>query len=159
MKVVVPFIILLSFFSSCTESIQKEQSESTKRSPVDSIVSIDSNNKSSSCLDIMEEILTTSPEFKTRTKGLHERIVSNGGITFEIEPEGSPNAQDSSHGGFSSTYDFYLYEYYPDRRTIDARYTFDPARKQLYEVDLAKETLKPIEFDRNLLAEFERRCK
>ena len=61
--------------------------------------------------------------------------------------------------GFSDTYDFNLHETYPDRMLVFARFTFNPTDRQLYEYDVVADKLNAIDFDRNLLLEFNHICE
>ncbi|OFX26541.1 MAG: hypothetical protein A2041_13250 [Bacteroidetes bacterium GWA2_31_9b] len=104
---------------------------------------------------IVKEILTTSPRYTELTNGLNERIINNGGLSFEILMEKSPDQSQINEYSYSETYDFTLYEMYPDRRLSIARFSFNPNNKKLYEFDAANDQLKPIEFDKNLLLKYE----
>ncbi|QSW88109.1 hypothetical protein J0383_17795 [Flavobacterium endoglycinae] len=115
--------------------------------------------KSKTCLDVVFDILTTSPTFVNKTKGLNEAIRKNGGTSYGIVVEGSPNPKEDDADAFSKTYDFNLHESYPDRIATIARYTFDPSKKELYEYNVAEDTLKPIKFNKELLLEFDKTCK
>ncbi len=121
--------------------------------------SISDNSEHKACIDIAMEILRTSPVYQKRTKGLAEAIVKNGGISFGIIYEGSPNPEKDESMSYSETYDFSLHESYPDRIVTIARFTFDPTARQLYELDEKKDKLNPIAFDRSLLTVFLNRCK
>jgi len=111
------------------------------------------------CDSIAKEILTTSPRFKKITKGLGKAVIKNGGLSFGIRMEGSPNFVQDKSWKYSKTYDFTLYEIYADRELNTARFTFNPDKKQLYEYDEVFNQLKPIEFDRSLLIAYDAICK
>ncbi len=111
------------------------------------------------CENLVTEILTTSPRYRQLTKGLYKAVVKNGGLNFGISLEGSPNPKQDKAWSYSKTYDFTVYEMYPDRQLNTARFSFNPNNKQLYEYDAAHDQLKPIEFDRNLLLKYETLCK
>jgi len=115
--------------------------------------------KSKTCIDVVSDILTTSPTFVNITKGLSEAIEKNGGTSYGIIVEGSPNPKEDYANSFSKTYDFGLHESYPDRIVTIARYTFDPSKKELYEYYAAEDTLIPIKFNKKLLLEFDKTCK
>ena len=110
------------------------------------------------CVDVVMEILTTSPTFLKETKGLDEAIVKNGGTSFGITIEGSPNPKSDDALDYSKTYDFNIHENYSDHMPVIARFTFNPADRQLYEYDIAEDKLNPIDFDRNLLLKFNELC-
>jgi hypothetical protein len=105
--------------------------------------------------NIVKEILITSKRYKQITKGLNKQIIKNGGLSFEIIMEKSPDQSMSDEYRYSKTYDFTLYEMYPDRRLGTARFSFNPHNKQLYEYDAVNDMLIPIEFDKNLLIKYE----
>lgn len=111
------------------------------------------------CKSIVTEILTSSPRYKQFTKGLNEAVVKNGGLSFGINLEGSPNPKLDTVCCYSSNYDFSVYESYTDRQLSTARFSFNPNNKQLYEYDAIHDQLKPIEFDRSLLVEYKAFCK
>ena len=111
------------------------------------------------CGDVVTEILTTSPVFLKKTKGLYEAVVKNGGTSFGIDLEGSPNPKIDNAWNYSKTYDFQLHESYPDHMPVIARFTFDPTKKQLYQMDVAADSLIPIGFDKSLLLVYTRICK
>jgi len=100
----------------------------------------------------------TSPTFLKGTKGLDVAIVKNGGTSFGITIEGSPNPQNDGALDYSKTYDFNLHETYSDRMSVIARFTFNPTDRQLYEYDVAEDKLNPIAFNRNLLLKFNDLC-
>ncbi len=108
---------------------------------------------------VVKEILTTSPRYKELTKTLNKSIIENGGISFELVLERSPDQNQDNSFLYSKTYEFAVYENYTDRQLITARFTFNPKEKQLYEYDAANDVLRPIEFDRNLLIKYEATSK
>ena len=105
-------------------------------------------------LDVAMEILMTSPAYLKKTKGLYEAIVKNGGTSFGISVEGSPNPKKDKAIDYSKTYDFSLHESYSDRMPVIASYTFDPTKKQLYQYDPVEGELNPIAFDKKLIVKF-----
>jgi hypothetical protein len=111
------------------------------------------------CLDVVTEILTSSPAYQKRTLGLAEAIQKNGGSSFGITLEGSPNPEKDQALNLSETYDFSLHETYEDRMPTIARYSFNPSEKKLYEYDVVNDQLIPIDFDKNLLATLSELCK
>ena len=112
-----------------------------------------------SCEYLVREILTTSPRYRQLTKGLYKAILKNGGLSFGISLDGSPNPTQDKSLMYSKTYDFTLYEMYPDRQLNTARFSYDPKKKQLYEYDIIADQLMPIAFDKNLLLNNENVCK
>lgn len=110
------------------------------------------------CEDIVTEILTTSPRYRQLSKGLNTAVIKNGGQSFGIRMERSPNPG-KDNMSYSKTYDFTLYEMYPERQLNTARFSFNPTDEQLYEYDAVHDQLKPIEFNRNLLLKYDALCK
>ncbi|MGQ7854264.1 hypothetical protein ACUN24_08430 [Pedobacter sp. WC2501] len=100
------------------------------------------------------KIVETSPRCKQLTKGLYERIVKNGGTSYGIMLEGSPNPKSDPSQWYSKNYNFNLHESYADRMPILARFVFDPKKQQLYEEDVVNNKLIAIAFDKKLLALF-----
>ena len=117
------------------------------------------NNKPKSCYQVVVQILTTSKRYKQLTKGLYERVVKNGGTSYGIMLEGSPNPKQDTAMEYSKTYDFNLHESYPDREPVIARFTFDKKKRQLYEYDVVNDELKAIDFNKKLLLELDKACK
>lgn len=104
---------------------------------------------------LVTEILITSPRYKQITTGLNKAVVKNGGQSFGITLEGSPNPTLDKANNYSITYDYTVYEIYDDRHLNVARFSFNPNTKQLYEYDVVADKLKPIEFDKNILLKYE----
>jgi hypothetical protein len=164
MKRKVFFLALTTVFFSCNkkEIIIKDTPKN-----VDTIVAkdavkanqIEKTIDSTTCIDVVIEILTTSPSYIKDTKGLYEAVVKNGGTSIGITVEGSPNPETDKALSYSETYDLNLHETYPDRMPTIARYTFDPSKSQLYEYDVVEDTLMPIKFNKNLLPKFLKACK
>lgn len=112
-----------------------------------------------SCLDIVMEILTTSPNYKKKTDGLSDAVIKNGGFSYGITLEGSPNPEQDDALDFSESYDFNLHETYDNRMPVIARYSFSPSNEQLYLYDVVESEWNPIDFDKKLLPEFRKMYK
>ncbi|QXU41987.1 hypothetical protein [Pedobacter sp. D749] len=110
--------------------------------------------KESHKAQIAYKIVETSPRCKQLTKGLYERIVKNGGTSYGIMLESSPNPKTDPSQEYSKTYNFNLHESYADRMPILARFVFDPKKQQLYEEDVVNNKLIAIAFDKKLLTLF-----
>ncbi|QDW28049.1 hypothetical protein FFJ24_025700 [Pedobacter sp. KBS0701] len=100
------------------------------------------------------KIVETSPRCKQLTKGLYERIVKNGGTSYGIMLESSPNPKTDPSQEYSKNYNFNLHESYSDRMPVIARFVFDPQKQQLYEDDVVNAQLVAIPFDKKLLLLF-----
>lgn len=146
-------IVALSFLF--IPKIRKHLSERTNETTQE----IDHKYKEEKCIDVVMEILTTSPTYLEETEGLNEAVVKNGGTGLMVEVEGSPNPESDYALGFSNTYDFCLLENYPDHSPTIARFTFNPTDRQLYKFDDLEDELIPIEFNRNLLVKLNEVCR
>lgn len=113
---------------------------------------------SPSCGTIVLEILLTSPRYLQLTDGLYEAVVKNGGTSFGINYEGSPDPEADSAMSYSETYDYSVHETYPDHNPVRARFTFDTRQRQLYEHDAVEDTLIPVSFNRQLLGRLDSFC-
>jgi hypothetical protein len=158
------FFILVAFACNNRQSKKAENKGSADRKlPSEKSISKKTDTieqtELNSCECMVKEILITSPRYKRLTKGLKKAVVKNGGLSFGISLEGSPNPRQDKTWSYSKTYDFTVYEMYTDRQLNTARFSFNPTDKQLYEYDAAHDRLKPIEFDRNLLLKYEALCK
>lgn len=116
-------------------------------------------SRKKTCIEIVEEIVTTSKTFHDRTKGLLDAIVKNGGTSYGTILEGSPNPKRDGAIDFSETYDFSLHESYSDRIVTITRFTFNLNEQQLYEYVVEEDKFYAIDFDRNLLIEFNKICQ
>lgn len=115
-------------------------------------------NAPETCTDIVLEILMTAPSFIKMTTGLKERIVKNGGTSYGIMLEGSPDPEQDEAQTYSKTYDFNLHESYSDHAPVIARFSFNALEKQLYEYNVVEDNLVPIEFNKRLLIKFNQTC-
>ncbi|QNN42520.1 hypothetical protein [Pedobacter roseus] len=106
---------------------------------------------------IAYKIVETSPRCKQLTKGLYERVVKNGGTSYGVMLESSPNPKTDPSQEYSKTYNFNLHESYPDRMPVIARFVFDPKKQQLYEDNVVNAQLVAIAFDKKLLALFNKK--
>jgi hypothetical protein len=104
------------------------------------------------CIAAIYRILESSTRFKELTDGLSERIRKNGGTSYGLMLEGSPNPKRDTAMYQSTTYDISLHESYPDRIVIVARFSFDPEKKELYEYEVANDSLVSRSFDKRLLS-------
>jgi hypothetical protein len=150
-----------------TSSIKNPASEKSTIKKIDNInekstnksIEISEPNELKSCESLVKLILTTSPRYIQLTKGINEKVMKNGGLSYGISLEGSPNPRKDKAWRYSKTYDFTVYEMYIDRQLNTARFIFDPNNKKLYEYDAVQDQLKLIEFDTNLLLKLETFCK
>ena len=115
-KIVCAFLVLIMFSCQNGEANSDKKSELQKIEVVDSTLEkqelVDEKQalpakKQDKQADIAEQIVTTSPTFLKMTKELAQRIVKNGGTSFGISLESSPDENDNS-------YQFELHESYPD---------------------------------------------
>lgn len=164
MKSKILFLALIIILFSCQKNEKTKATEPviTKKVVVKNSAKSEATEKtvdSITCVDVVLEILTTAPSYVEGTKGLYEAVVKNGGTSFGITVEGSPNPKIDKAWSYSETYDLNLHETYPDRMPTISRYTFDPAKKQLFEYNTANDSLIPIDFNKDLLLKFDKICK
>lgn len=162
MKRKLPFLALIFILISCHKNETVKKSEDVTKAVVlkDSVKpQTEKAADSITCIDVVLEILTTAPSYVEGTKGLYEAVVKNGGTSFGITVEGSPNPKIDKALDYSETYDLNLHETYPDRMPTIARYTFDPVKKQLYEYSAAEDSLISIEFNKDLLMKYNKICR
>ncbi|WP_136669268.1 hypothetical protein [Flavobacterium sp. H122] len=117
------------------------------------------SKKFTSCLDVVLEILRTSPEYIKTTKGLYETVVKNGGTSHGITVNGSPNPERDKALGYSKNFELSLHETYPDRMPTLEHYVFDTTKRKLYRYDTANDSLIPIIFNKNLIKDYLSLCK
>lgn len=115
-----------------------------------------SQTKMSYKANVVIKILESSARFKNLTDGLEERIKKNGGKTYGIMFTGSPNPGKDFANSVSKNYEINLHESYDDRMVVIARFLFDPAKQQLFELDQEDE-LKTLSFDKKLLPLFNKK--
>ncbi|RZK54469.1 MAG: hypothetical protein EOO87_10350 [Pedobacter sp.] len=115
-----------------------------------------SQTKMSYKANVVVKILESSARFKNLTDGLEERIKNNGGKTYGIMFTGSPNPEKDFANSISKNYEINLHESYDDRMVVIARFLFDPAKQQLFELDQEDE-LKTLSFDKKLLPLFNKK--
>lgn len=157
-------LCLLIVLFSChkKETIKTSVEADTKKSIAKDTIEPEQNNKISdtvTCIDVVLDILTTAPSYVEGTKGLYEAVVKNGGTSIGITVEGSPNPKIDKARDYSENYILSLHETYPDRMPTIARYSFDPSKNELYEYDIAEDSLIPISFNKDLLLKFRKVCK
>jgi len=161
-KNVLLLALIITFSCHKTETIKTPPTINTEKTTAkDTIKPVSTKNISDSitCIDVVLEILTTAPSYVEGTKGLYEAVVKNGGTSFGITVEGSPNPKRDNALDYSETYELNLHETYHDRMPTIARYTFDPSKNELYEYDTANDSLIPIAFNKNLILKYNKICK
>lgn len=107
--------------------------------------------ESDSKKELITKIVSNSPRFKQLSTGLTERVIKNGGLSYELRLERCPCNTNGKKWNYSKTFDFTLYEVYTDRELNTNSFSFDPSINQLYEYDAFTDKFVPIEFDRSLL--------
>ena len=160
-KIVCAFLLLIMFSCQNGESNGDKKAELQKIGVADStlekqvladekqaLLAKEQDNQA----DIAERIVTISPTFLKMTKGLAQRIVKNGGTSFGISLESSPDESDNS-------YQFELHESYPDRSVTFARFSFDVEKQELTLYDGVEDVWKPIAFDRKWLSQLKKEKK
>lgn len=117
-----------------------------------------SNIVKKKCTEIALEILKTSPWFLQMTKGYNEGIIRNGGTSYGILIEASPNPKIDNALRHSNNYEFNLHECYQDRILVVARFVLKPDEKQLFYYDVVEDKLKPINANKSLLEKLKKLC-
>lgn len=154
----------LLFTASCTQQTKNKLQQDTlakvtvaqpKTSKLDTAKPVSTKT----CSQIAYLILTTSPRYQSLTNGLKERIIKNGGTSFYVSYEGSPYPKIDSAMNYSKTFDYSIHENYPDHAPLIASFTFDPVKKQLFEYNVAQDSLIPAAFDKTLLVDLAKACK
>ncbi len=156
---IILFSILGTFACKNQQSKKVDKAPSATKNMPSEKTMIKNPDKTEQKNILVTKILTTSPRYKQLIKGLNKAVVKNGGLSFGVSLEGSPNPGQDEEWNYSKTYDFMVYEMYTDRQLNTARFSFNPVNKQLYEYDAVNDQLKPIEYDRKLLLEYEELCK
>ena len=169
MKISIQLLGLLTIFFLTSCNNNQNRKENVNNAKLKKNIHADRNNtkhsigkgekKFNTCLEVVFEILTTSPTYLKKTKGLNEAIVKNGGTSFGITIEGSPNPKKDDALDYSENYDFNLHESYSERTTVIAKFIFKLSDRKLYEYNTAEDKLNPIDFDKKLLVKFDEICK
>jgi hypothetical protein len=74
---------------------------------------------------IMDQLIGSS-YLINKTEGLYDRIIANGGSGFDFALEGCPNQERYGCIEYSDTYDFHMFEIYPDRIVTIERFSYIP---------------------------------
>lgn len=155
-------VTIITFSCHKTETVKTSLPASTQKVIAkDTTKAIETNTISDSitCIDVVLEILRTAPSYVESTKGLYEAVVKNGGTSYGITVEGSPNPERDKAREYSETYVLSLHESYPDRMPTIARYTFDASKNELYEYDTLNDSLIAIAYNKDLLQKYRTICK
>jgi hypothetical protein len=168
MRILKVMLIVLFIFSAfvCYNNQGRAKSgyagTSVKRTVGKHSVAIADNKegeKTVPCINLIVEIVKTSPRYRELTKGLEEEIKKNGGISYGISLEGSPHPAKDKACCYSKTYDFTVNEIYSSRQLSAARFSFNPENQLLYEYDAVLEEKVRIDFDEDLLLTYDVICK
>ena len=161
MKTIKVVIILLTIIGTmaCTQKANKSKIETSSQSDLQTDTLENGSVGAESRGQVIKEILEKSPRYCQLTKGLLKAVVKNGGTSFGISFEGSPNPKADSAMSISRTYDFTLYESYPERRLTTHSFSFDPRTRKLYEYDDELAQKRTLEIDNELLHKYELLCQ
>ena len=156
--------VLLMFFSFCNNTELKTQIKNISSKDADFIqVALQQNKQRDTsfniCIDAVYKILESSKRWKTLTRGLEKRIQKNGGTSYGTSLDASPQPKKDGALAISDIYEISMHESYPDHISYITKFTFDPQKNQLYEYDVATDSLRPLTFDRNLLQVVHKPCK
>ena len=92
---------------------------------------------------IMDQLISSS-YLINKTEGLYDRIVANGGSGFDFALEGCPDPATYGCLDFSETYDFVLFEIYPDRNVTIDRFSYIPETGIFMLYDIVNDTYVPF---------------
>ena len=158
-------LLIVALFSCNHQQSNTENGDTTlvRKSPTEKTATTKPGEASlhnfNRCDSLVTLILKTSPRYIELTKGLNEKVIKNGGQSFGVSMEGSPNHAKDNTPEYSKTYNFTIYEMYPDRQLNTARFSFDPRSNKLYEYDVVNDKQIPVEYDHSLLVKYEALCK
>ena len=171
MKIHYNLFIILALLAIFACNSKKVKTENNKVEPLvqevlDTAVPLPENleainqleSESNDCEALATKILKAAPRYLQLTSGLKEAVIKNGGTSFDLSVKLTQDANNNNGVGGSKLYEFTISEIYPDRKLNTFRFVFNPTTKQLYEYDAVDDTLKPIEFDMKLAAEFNSLC-
>ncbi|BAX81231.1 hypothetical protein [Labilibaculum antarcticum] len=156
-KLIALLYLSIAVYSCHNKNIKKEDSVNyeIRNQTIDKSLSKETEENLQAIELAVKEILTTSPRYIKLTKGLQKKVVKNGGLYFGVFLQKSPQGGKQKESNYSKTYDFRIYEMYEDRQLNTSRFSFNPENKQLFEYDIANDSLMPIEFDRTLLVKYD----
>ena len=92
---------------------------------------------------IMDQLIGSS-YIINKTEGLYDRIVANGGSGFDFALEGCPNQERYGCMEYSETYDFHMFEIYPDRIVTIDRFSYIPETGNFMLYDVVNDTYVPF---------------
>ncbi|MBI9069200.1 MAG: hypothetical protein JEZ09_18025 [Salinivirgaceae bacterium] len=149
--------LIIAVYSCHNKKNKKEDSVNSEviHQTTDTVLRKETEEKLQAIELLVKEILTTSPRYIKLTKGLQDKVVKNGGLYFGVFMERGPQGIKQKKDSYSKTYDFTLYEMYEERQLNNSSFSFNPENKQLFEYDILKDSLVPIEFDQTLLLKYD----
>ncbi|MBK7434831.1 MAG: hypothetical protein IPI66_13680 [Chitinophagaceae bacterium] len=150
------FIPVLAFFFlfSCDQG-NKAKPEKQEERPLTEKDTV----KNRPCREVVMDLLTDTDRFREITRGLNEAIKKNGGTSYGLMLEASPDPARDEANDRSAFYEISLHESYPDRMTVTARFRYNPEAQRLYQVDPVEDTLIPLNFDRRYALEMKKACR
>ena len=104
----------------------------------------DANEDEVDELSMIIDQLNNSTYLINKTEGLYDRIVANGGSGFDYNIEACPNQERYGCMEYSETYDFVLFEVYPDRFVTIDRFSYIPETGIFMLYDAAEDTYIPF---------------
>jgi hypothetical protein len=163
------FLILFLIFS-CHKKIDNKEKESVNKDTlnknkvlINDYKELKTENNDSICENCIFKILESSDRFKEITTGLEQRVKNNGGLGFTVWLEASPYQNDSKNSKsdrYSEHFELSIHENYDDRTPRIASFEFAPEKGGLlYEIDVANDSLIVIDFNKELLLEYNHFCK
>ncbi|WP_439185035.1 hypothetical protein [Carboxylicivirga taeanensis] len=106
-------------------------------------------------LQLIELTCISSLSYIGLAKGLKNKIIKNGGLTYGVFLERSLQETMRKQGRYSKTYDFTFYEIYEERRLNTYRFSFNPESTTLFEHSILKDSLVPMDFNGSILHKYD----
>lgn len=118
----------------------------------------DLHKVSKDCIETVFKIIESSAEYKELTNGLQERIKQNGGSGYGFMVHVSPNPTLDNALEKGDFYEISVHESYPNRMNNIAFFRFDRHQKMLFKMDITSAEYVEINFDQNLIIQFNKAC-
>lgn len=143
-------LITMALLAACGEGPQQP-------APKKDTVAATTDTVRYTCKEVVMFILESSPRYQAIIAELDSATKPNH-MTYGTMWEATPNPEADEVPQHSDTYDINVHESYKQRMNVVARFSFDPAKRQLFEYDVVNDTLLPVSFDTTLLMKAEKKC-
>ncbi|MBA5793535.1 hypothetical protein H1R17_09465 [Flavobacterium sp. xlx-214] len=164
MKQTISFFALLFVLTACNNKTSntetKVEKQLVKKDSLPKVEKVtDLHKVSKDCIEMVFELIKSSEHFKELTDGLNENIIANGGTGFGFTVETSPNPNLDNANEKGDYYEISVHESYPDHMTNIAHYRFDRHQKMLFVLNIVTAEYEEINFNHQLIADFNLACK